>query len=97
MCVPSATCPPPATASVARAYRPRRPAATLLHELVRTNLETWLEDRLATAAERDEHGRGVPLHVEAALREYLKCGILAHGFVRVYCSNCRHDFLVAFS
>jgi hypothetical protein len=61
--------------------------------LVREHLETWL----ATAAERDEYGRGVPLHVEAALREYLKCGILAHGFARVYCASCRHDFLVAFS
>ena len=26
-----------------------------------------------------------------------KCGILAHGFARVYCANCGHDFLVAFS
>jgi hypothetical protein len=61
--------------------------------VVRTNLETWL----AGAAARDEYGRGVPLHVEAALRNYLKCGVLAHGFARVYCGNCRHDFLVAFS
>ena len=73
--MPTATCHQPATAPAARVYRPRRPAATLLHGLVRENLETWL----ATAAERDEYGRGVPLHVEAALREYLKCGILAHG------------------
>jgi hypothetical protein len=36
--------------------------------LVRTNLETWL----VTAAERDEYGRSVPLHVEAALRNYLR-------------------------
>jgi hypothetical protein len=35
-----------------------------LHEVVRANLETWL----AGAAARDEYGRGVPLHVEAALR-----------------------------
>lgn len=34
---------------------------------------------LVNAAERDEHGRGVPLHVEAVSRGYLKCGILAHG------------------
>lgn len=64
--MPAAACPQPATAPAARAYRPRRPAATLLHELVRTNLETWL----ATAAERDEYGSGVPLHVAAALRNY---------------------------
>jgi len=50
----------------------RRPAATLLHQLVRGNLETWL----STAAERDECGRAVPLHVEAAIRGYLKCGLL---------------------
>ena len=62
--MPAATCPPPATAPSARAYRQRRPAASLLHEVVRTNLET----RLAGAAARDEYGRGVPLHVEAALR-----------------------------
>ena len=91
--MPTAACQLPATAPAPRAYRPRRPAATLLHELVRTNLETWL----VTAAERDEYGRGVPLHVEAALRNYLRCGILAHGFARVYCGHCRNDFLVAFS
>ena len=34
---------------------------------------------------------------EATYRQYLKCGILAHGFARVYCANCGHDFLVAFS
>jgi hypothetical protein len=39
----------------------------------------------------------VPPHVEAAFREYLKCGILAHGFVRLSCANCHHDFMVAFS
>lgn len=73
--MPAAACQQPATAPAPRAYGSRRPAATLLHELVRTNLETWL----ATAAERDEYGRGVPLHVEAVLRGFLKCGILAHG------------------
>jgi hypothetical protein len=92
--VPTAGCqslPSPATA--ASVYRPRRPAATLLHRVVREHLETYL----ATAAGNDEHGHGVPAHVEAAFREYLKCGILAHGFARVYCANCQHDFMVAFS
>ncbi len=62
--MPAAACQQPATPATARAYRPRRPAATLLHELV---------------------------------RNYLRCGILAHCFARVYCGNCRHDFLVPFS
>lgn len=28
---------------------------------------------------------------------YLKCGILAHGFLRLRCSECAHEKLVAFS
>ena len=77
----------------AHVYRPRRPAKTLLHKTVRQNLETYL-----VAADEQEDFRGrVPLHVEAAFREYLKCGLLCHGFARAYCAGCGHDFMVAFS
>jgi hypothetical protein len=79
--------------SRATLYRPRRPAATLLHKTVRENLESYL---LACRQDGDLTA-GVPLHVEVAFREYLKCGILAHGFARAYCDSCGHDFLVAFS
>jgi hypothetical protein len=65
-------------------YRPRRPAATLLHRTVREHLETYLASN-------------VPFYVQNAFREYLRCGILAHGFARAYCSACGHDFLIAFS
>ena len=30
-------------------------------------------------------------------RKYLECGILAHGFARVWCEDCAHDYLLAFS
>jgi len=30
-------------------------------------------------------------------RSSLECGILAHGFARIYCENCKYDQLVAFS
>ena len=33
----------------------------------------------------------------SALRQYLTCGILAHGFARARCAHCGHDFLIAFS
>ena len=36
-------------------------------------------------------------YVEQAFRKYLECGILAHGFARVWCEDCAHDYLVAFS
>jgi hypothetical protein len=39
----------------------------------------------------------VPHHVQTAFGDYLRGGILAHGFARVYCAGCGHDFLVAFS
>ncbi len=74
-------------------YRPRRPAATLLHKTVREHLETYLAD----AGQGDDLAANIPFHVQAAFRQYLKCGILAHGFARVYCAGCGHDFLVAFS
>ena len=31
------------------------------------------------------------------LREFLKCGLLEHGFARLWCSECRRSVLVAFS
>jgi hypothetical protein len=45
----------------------------------------------------DPSGGGLPAHVRAEMERFLKCGILAHGFVRVRCSTCKDDLLVAFS
>jgi hypothetical protein len=53
-----------------------------------------LETFLARAAARD---RPVPRFVERELRTFLRCGVLAHGFVRVHCPGCGLDRLVAFS
>ena len=39
----------------------------------------------------------VPLFVERELRAFLECGILARGFVRVYCDICRMDRVVPYS
>jgi len=35
--------------------------------------------------------------VERVLREFLKCGLLKHGFARLWCGECRKSVLVAFS
>ncbi len=74
-------------------YRPRRPAATILHRTVREHLETFL----AVAQAGDDDLRPVRPAAERALREYLRCGIPAHGFARVRCAACKHEYLVAFS
>ena len=46
----------------------------------------------------DDTGRpGLPRYVERELAEYLRCGILAHGFARVRCQACADELVVAFS
>jgi hypothetical protein len=58
--------------------------------VVRAELETFL----ARAAARE---RPAPRFVERELRAFLRCGVLAHGFVRVHCPGCGLDRVVAFS
>jgi ribosomal protein S27E len=41
--------------------------------------------------------RSAPRFVEREFEDYLACGRLEHGFVRVKCDGCRHEHLVAFS
>lgn len=67
----------PSPSPHAQPYRRRQPETTTLHRIVREHLESYL----ALASENDPMGDGVPAHVESAFRSYLKCGILAHGFV----------------
>jgi hypothetical protein len=75
------------------AYRRYKPEKTVLYQVVREHLNTFLE--LADARSGD--GRGLPKYVKEAFRRYLECGILAHGFIRVRCPGCGFDRVVAFS
>src|SRR5262249_48615622 len=59
--------------------------------LVREHLETFLVHA------RESYGAPLPRYVEDEFREYLRCGVLAYGFVRARCEFCDHDLLVAFS
>jgi hypothetical protein len=63
--------------------------ATALHRVVRENLATLL-------LECTEAG-GLPRFVEKDFERYLACGVLAHGFTRVACTECGEERLVAFS
>jgi hypothetical protein len=74
-----------------RCYQRRRPEKTLWYSTVQAHFETWLE--LSTG----QGDTSPPAHVKQAFRRYLECGILAHGFARAYCDECKHDFLIAFS
>jgi hypothetical protein len=71
-------------------YQQRRPEESVLYRAVAENLESFL-------ARQQERGRVVPRFVENDLRDFLDCGILERGFVRVHCDACGKDRVVAFS
>ena len=47
--------------------------------------------------ERIEGLSSLPKFVVREVDEYLRCGLLEHGFVRVKCTDCGFERLVAFS
>ncbi|MDJ0766501.1 MAG: transposase, partial [Myxococcota bacterium] len=71
-------------------YKRREPEQTLLHKALCAHLETFL-DRVHT----DEFD--LPKHVVKELREFLTCGVLAHGFVRIRCKDCGKSMAVGYS
>ena len=72
-------------------YVRREPEKSVLHVIVREHLETFF------AVVREERGKDLPYYVENELRRYLDCGILARGFLRVVCTRCGDEMLVAYS
>ena len=74
----------------AGAYVLHRPETTLLYQIVR---EYWPEFQ----TELTSHGRYLPAYVTKEFDEYLKCGRLEYGFLRVRCESCHDEKLVAFS
>ena len=80
-------------------YQRRRPERSVAYQVVQHCLVTWLARQRAGRldAGADWVVDPVPAYVECALRKYLKCGILAHGFAGVRCEKCGRDFVVAYS
>ncbi len=72
-------------------YARHKPEETLLYQIVQGN---WLS--FQTQVLRDT-GYPLPSFVIKEFEEYLRCGILAHGFLRLKCEDCDHEHLVAFS
>jgi hypothetical protein len=72
-------------------YERHRPEESLLYKIIAENLETFL------AQVQREAGHPLPDFVEKEFREYLKCGILAYGFLRLKCEACQNEHFIAFS
>ena len=79
-----------AAAETCPTYSRRRPELTTLYQVLQEHLSTFIADREA-------EGRPLPEYVLEEFEAFLKCGILAHGFLRLKCSNCSEEKIVAFS
>jgi len=42
-------------------------------------------------------GQSLPSYVQREFKDFLQCGRLEYGFLRVRCEDCHHERLVAFS
>jgi hypothetical protein len=71
-------------------YQRRVPEQELLHRVLLEHLETFLD-----RAQTETHG--LPRHVVKELRDYVECGVLGHGFVRLRCGDCHLERAEAFS
>jgi len=73
-------------------YVPQDPSQTVLYHVIAEHLETFL----ASLAD-DSETTGLAAYVEREFYDYLRCGILVHGFLRLGCDTCKKDLLVPFS
>jgi len=78
------------TGKSAPPYVRHRPERTLLYHLI----EKYYPVFEAQCAVED---RILPNYVRQEFEDYLKCGRLEHGFLRVRCDTCHTEHLVAFS
>ncbi|MBK6529602.1 MAG: transposase [Deltaproteobacteria bacterium] len=62
----------------------------VVHQLVRDHFAAFAE-------QMQEGGRSLPRYVIEEFDAFLRCGVLACGFMRARCPGCGHDRLVAFS
>ena len=73
-------------------YEPRDPSSTVLYKVIAEHFETFL-----ASLDADPDVKGLPAYVQREFYDYLQCGILAHGFLRLGCDTCKHEMLLAFS
>ena len=77
-------------ASGAYRYRRHQPEQTLLYRIVE-------QYSTAFTAHLAERGTVLPEYIQREFDDYLKCGRMEQGFLRVRCESCHAEHLVAFS
>ena len=71
-------------------FRPRSPEKTVLYQTVANHLNSFY-----AVIENEE--KRLPEYVRKEFDAFLRCGIHAYGFLRLKCSDCSHERMVAFS
>ena len=78
----------------ATVYRPRKPQSSAYYRCVEDHLETFVQ----VYEQRFERRYGFwRPYLQKVITRYLGCGDLHHGFARVKCPDCQHEYLLAFS
>ncbi|MFN8877428.1 MAG: transposase zinc-binding domain-containing protein [Gemmatimonadota bacterium] len=84
---------PEAVPAARGVHKPRRPQASPLFRLGSDPLhrfQTVHDERFAR-----EYGPWRPMVAQGA-ETLLACGVLEHGFARIRCDACTHEYLLAF-
>jgi hypothetical protein len=71
-------------------YGRRRPELTPCYRILQEHLATFV-------AEREAEGRPLPEYITEEFDAYLRCGIPSFGFLRLKCTSCSQEKIVAFS
>ena len=79
---------------MASVYRPRRPRASPLWQIIHHGWDDFQAQYEASF--RKAHG---PLRSDAieVVEKFYRCGDLAQGFTRLHCKDCGHEKLLAFT
>ena len=77
---------------VVAAYERHRPEETLLYKTLQAHWRTFFAD-----LESDGDSSALPAFVVSEVEAFLRCGILAHGFVFARCLDCGWSRAVGFS
>jgi len=72
-------------------YEPRDPRRTVLYKVIAEHLETFL-----ASFDADPDAKRLPDSVPREFYDYVQCGILAHGLLRLGCDTCKTEVLLAF-
>jgi len=78
----------------AAVYRPRHPQDSDYYHCVEDYFETFVQGYDEQFSR--QYGFWRP-YIEQVIYRYLDCGDLQHGFARVKCKDCGHEYLLAFS